>query len=80
METTNIAKEIAALPPEAQKQIVDFLAFIKTRYASVAPTQMTRQYKLAKDPFIGMWRTRTDLQDSATWVRNLRQKEWERSK
>lgn len=27
METTNIAREMAALPPEAQKQVVDFMTF-----------------------------------------------------
>ena len=32
METANIAREIASLPPEARKEVVDFVAFLKGRY------------------------------------------------
>ena len=34
MDIAKIAREMASLPPEAQKQIVDFLAFLKARYPS----------------------------------------------
>jgi hypothetical protein len=77
METTHIAREIAALPPEAQKQVIDFMAFLKTRYSPPAPTKKTRRTKLTSEPFIGMWRTRRDMQDSTAWVQSLRQREWE---
>lgn len=76
MEMTNIAREIALLPPEAQKQVVDLVAFLKTRYATVQPALKTRRIKLADEPFIGMWREREDMQDSAKWVQDLRQREW----
>lgn len=77
METTSIAREIASLPPEAQKQVMDFMAFLKTRYSPAAPTKKARRTKLTDEPFIGMWRTRQDMQDSTAWVRSLRQREWE---
>ncbi|MGD2207742.1 MAG: DUF2281 domain-containing protein [Anaerolineae bacterium] len=77
METTKIVHEIDSLPPEAQKQIIDFVAFLKTRYPTVQPTEKTNQAALADEPFIGMWQDRRDMQDSTTWVRNLRQREWE---
>jgi hypothetical protein len=32
--------------------------------------------KLAKEPFVGMWRNRADMKDSNAWVRNLREREW----
>jgi hypothetical protein len=79
MEATNIAHEIASLPPEAQKQVIDFMAFLKARYSPPAPIKKTKRTKLAKEPFIGMWRTRRDMQDSTAWVQSLRQQEWERS-
>jgi hypothetical protein len=78
METTNIVREMADLPPDAQKQVVDFVAFLKARYSSTPITKRAKRTKLANEPFIGMWRTRKDLQDSAAWVRSLRQREWER--
>jgi hypothetical protein len=79
METKNIASEMESLPPEAQKQVIDFVAFLKARYASAPDSKQAKRTKLAKEPFIGMWRTRKDMQDSSSWVRCLRQREWERN-
>ena len=73
MEATNLIRDIGALPPEAQKQVSDFVAFLKTRYP-VVPT--ARKAKLTDEPFIGMWRDREDMTDSNAWVRRLRQSEW----
>ena len=46
METSNILiKEMASLPIEAQKQVIDFIAFLKTRYYTVpvSPKNKTNQ-------------------------------------
>jgi hypothetical protein len=77
METTNIAREIALLPPEAQQQVRDFVAFLKARYPTVQPVPKPTRIRLADEPFIGMWRDREDMQDSVAWVQHLRQREWE---
>lgn len=79
METTSIAQEIASLPPEAQRQVVDFVAFLKTRYPAWQAVRKAKRTKLADEPFIGMWRGREDMQDSTAWVRRLRRREWERT-
>ena len=79
MEAANIVREIASLPPEAQRQVIDFIAFLKARYPTTQPVRKTRRIKLADEPFIGMWRDREDMQDSTAWVQSLRQREWERS-
>ena len=78
METTNIVREMASLPPDAQKQVIDFVAFLKARYSPAPITKRAKRTKLANEPFIGMWRTRKDMQDSTAWVRSVRQREWER--
>ena len=78
METTNIVREMASLPPDAQKQVIDFVAFLKARYSPTPTARKAKRTKLANEPFIGMWRTRKDMQDSTAWVRSLRQHEWER--
>jgi hypothetical protein len=31
METTDIVEEITSLPPEAQRQVMDFVAFLQAR-------------------------------------------------
>ena len=78
METVNIVREIASLPPEAQKQVIDFVAFLKARYPT-RPARKARRTRLADEPFIGMWRNREDMEESTGWVRSLRQREWEHS-
>jgi len=77
MEKANIAREIETLPPEAQKQVLDFVAFLKARYPSTQPTKSARRTRLSAEPFIGMWKDREDMRDSLAWVRGLRQREWE---
>lgn len=79
MKTTGIAQEITSLPLEAQRQVIDFVAFLKTRYITWQMVKRHKQTMLVDEPFIGMWRNREDMQDSTAWVRNLRHCEWERS-
>ena len=69
-------QHFSELPPEAQQQVIDFIAFLQTRYLPARPRKTTKSPKLAKETFIGMWRNRADLQDSTKWVRNLREREW----
>lgn len=66
------------LPPEAQQQVIDFIAFLRKRYVPSWSRKTTKQTKLADEAFIGMWRDREDLQDSSAWVRNVREREWVR--
>lgn len=79
METARVAQEIASLPPDAQRQVIDFMAFLKTRYPVWRIVKETKQIRLADEPFIGMWQERKDMQDSTAWVRSLRRREWEHS-
>ena len=78
MTTLDIAREIETLPPEAQRQVTDFVAFLKTRYPRPQTKKRVRRTKLVEEPFIGMWLGREDMQDSSAWVRDLRRREWER--
>jgi len=76
MESNDLAREIASLPPEAQKQVADFVAFLRARYSTTRKRPKAK-LSLAEDPFIGMWRDREDMADSTSWVRQLREREWE---
>jgi hypothetical protein len=78
MTLSELAQEIDSLPPEAQKQVEDFIAFLKTRYKSAAKKR-TKKGGIENEPFIGMWKDREDMRDSVKWVKDLRQKEWTRS-
>ena len=76
MDEGKIWREFIALPPEAQQQVADFIAFLRTRYKKIRSAQKSNQVSLADDPFIGMWRDRDDMQDSSAWVRGIREREW----
>lgn len=76
MREERIWREYTALPPELQKQVADFITFLRTRYTPPRVSKTAKRTKLASEPFIGMWRNREDLQDSSAWVRSIRQREW----
>ena len=79
MNELTIVQEIASLPPEIQRQVADYVAFLKERYPN--PTAVAyAPIPLREEPFIGMWRGREEMKDSTEWVRNLRRREWERQK
>jgi hypothetical protein len=67
------------LPPEAQEQVRDFIAFLQYRCSLKPSRKSLRRPKLANEKFIGIWRDRKDLQDSSLWVRNTRKCEWVKS-
>ncbi len=71
-------QEFNALPPEAQKQVVDFIAFLKSRYKQPRPGKPSGD--LAGEIFVGIWKDRSDMQDSGAWVRAVRDKEWGKEK
>ncbi len=75
MRQDNLRTSFNALPPEAQKQVLDFISFLESRYTSIA-TRKPRRVRLSKEPFIGMWSDREDMKDGAAWVRELRRREW----
>ncbi len=74
MTNEEIIREFAALPPEARREAEDFIAFLRERYGR--KNEKTTNGDLGKESFIGMWKDREDLQDSAAFVRQLRETEW----
>ncbi len=74
MISEEILRKIAALPPEGQRLIEDFVAFLEKRYESAGSAK--KPGSLMDEPFIGMWRDRGDLEESSAWVRRVREFEW----
>lgn len=77
MTLAEAIRRAAALPPEKQQEIAEIVNFLVARAeASTASTEHTTlDLNL---PFFGMWADREDMKDSSEYVRDLRQKEWER--
>lgn len=75
MTNEEILREFNSLPPEAQRQLEDFLSFLRERYKSSQP-KSSPTTDLESEAFVGMWRDREDMSDSSDWVRNVRQSHW----
>lgn len=76
MNQESVWRDFSKLPPEAQQEVIDFIAFLQARKFPVRPRKKTKVSSLAQEAFIGMWQNRNDLQDSTQWVRGLRGSEW----
>jgi hypothetical protein len=70
---------LQTLTPEHQKQVIDFISFLKDREQITSTVTSHAAESWETDPFFGMWSDRTDLNDSVQWVRQLRQSQWSRS-
>ena len=77
MATPRILQDFSSLSPEAQKQLLDYLDYLKARYPA-GVTKKARKRKLKDEPFIGMWQNRKDIRNGAEYVRDLRRREWGR--
>ena len=76
MPDEKILNDFSALPQDAQQQVIDFIAFLQTRYKSANTERKTIRKKIAEEAFVGMWKNRVDMGNSSAWVRNIRQTEW----
>ena len=76
MTQNNVTREFDTLPPEAQRQVLDFIAFIQARYQSASKEGGKAKVSLAEEKFVGIWRNRGEMQDSNAWVRKIRVTEW----
>lgn len=73
--------DLSSLPEQARQEVTDFYNFLKTKYRQRSAPQKA-SFKASALPvnsgFIGMWRDRPEMSDSAKWVRELRESSWSR--
>ncbi len=70
-------QQFTSLPTDIQREVVDFIAFLHHKYKASTKPNESISGPISNEPFVGMWQHRTDMKDSSSWVRNLRQKEWQ---
>lgn len=80
MNQESLWRAFVALPPEAQRQVVDFIALLRVRYLRSRSIRKSPSADLAKEAFIGIWNDRDAMEDSNAWVRRVREREWIRSR
>ena len=76
MNIETVLADLVALPPQAQEEAADFIAFLRARHAAPAPAGPDTAADAAA--FCGLWRDRADMADAAAWVTALRRQEWTR--
>ncbi len=76
MTQQELFDEFLSLPVEAQRQVVNFIAFLRQSYRLTEPRSQGEDVDLIGDQFIGIWRDRQDLANSNAWVRSIRENEW----
>lgn len=76
MNREKLLQDVASLSPLAQREAIDFIAFLKIRHRQYSTKSIDNKSAMETEPFIGMWKNRTDMADSNAWVRTLREKEW----
>lgn len=81
MTAAQIARQVVALPQNSQRLVLDMIAALKPGVTPAKPARAVRNPKrtpLHKERFVGMWRDRADMSDSAAWVRSMRERDWSR--
>jgi len=76
MESEKILNEIRQLPSEAQKEVTDFIRFLKMRHRKKSMKRRATEIDFSKEPFVGIWEDREDMRDSGLWLRKIRKSEW----
>lgn len=74
IQKSRVWGDFEALSPAAQRQVADFIAALRTRAGEQA---IAGAVPLHKEPFIGVWADREEFSDSGSWVRRLREEEWQ---
>ncbi|GAB4362744.1 MAG: hypothetical protein Kow0060_19220 [Methylohalobius crimeensis] len=75
MDIEKVTALIQSLPPDKQAEVADFVEFLSKKFKQkkIAP-----RGSLQEEPLFGLWKDRKEMSDSRTYVRRLRQGEWER--
>jgi hypothetical protein len=83
MKTANVPiLDLSVLPEQARQEVTDFYQFLKKKYRVHTPGRVkqkdTSVQTFSGTDFVGMWKDRADMGDSAVWVREQRESAWSR--
>lgn len=76
MKQARILQDFNALPAEAQELVSALVAFLHREHQRSQSSRKKTAIDLTDEKFIGLWKDRDDMQESNTYIRNLRNNEW----
>ena len=75
MSKKTVLDKFDQLPPNAKKEASDFVQFLYEQYVKFTPKNSSKK-PISESSFVGMWKDRTDLADSTSWVKKQRKTQW----
>lgn len=79
MKSEILIQKYESFQPEIQKEIIDFIGYLEMKYKSTQKVKKEKKPALEKEPFVGMWSSRTEMKDAEKYIKELRKKHWKRS-
>ncbi|HED38581.1 MAG TPA: DUF2281 domain-containing protein [Ignavibacteria bacterium] len=76
MNSELLLKKLESLSKNEKREVLDFIDFLKSKKNRFPERRQNVKVNLENEKFIGMWKNRTEMKDSTSWVRNLRKSEW----
>lgn len=73
-----ILRKIENLPPDKLEDVAQYVDAMTIADQNALQNSDSNEKSFSDGPFFGMWADRPEMQDSAKWVRELREKEWSR--
>ncbi|MCC6155658.1 MAG: hypothetical protein IT367_17950 [Candidatus Hydrogenedentes bacterium] len=73
-----ILRKIEELPPDKLEDVAHYVDTITSSSENNVTEVKSSERSFADGPYFGMWADRPEMEDSAKWVRELREKEWSR--
>lgn len=70
-----ISQQAHRLPEAAQREVLHFIEFIRSRYPAAPPTTQPtskRKTSWSETPLYGLWQDREEMTDPTAYVRRLR--------
>jgi len=71
MSSSIIVEKLRKLPPDEQEKVKDFIEFISIKHAMKTHSKSVTNI-LNESSFFGIWKDRSEMNDSTDWVKNLR--------
>jgi hypothetical protein len=70
-----ITQQAHGLPESAQREVLHYIEFIRSRYPTTKPATKTagkRKTSWSDTPLYGLWQDRAEMADPTAYVRHLR--------
>lgn len=74
MSISILSEKIEQLPPEARKQVQEYIEFLYERYVQKEKSKKSTQ--LSENPFFGKWKDRPEMKNATEWVKKVRDSQW----